>query len=158
MQTQICIVSLIRIKLNSYTISKMKINTDLTTLSSLECTMIKLQINTISLRITKMTIITTVILNRKITEWTTSLMRTELSQRFTKNLLHTVTVETEQNQIFDLNLILVSFCLSGNFLMQSQFCRMRQNRTVSLSLYYSHITVSRKESNCQSHHIISKTL
>ena len=87
MKTQICTVSLIRTELNHSTISEMKKSTDLTTLSKSECTIMKLQINTINLRTTRITTTITVNSNRKMTEWTTSLMRTELSMRYIKNLL-----------------------------------------------------------------------
>ena len=67
-QTQICIVSLIRIELNSHIISEIKADTDLTTLSSLRYTMMKLQINMISLKTLKTTIITMISLSKKMTK------------------------------------------------------------------------------------------
>ena len=85
-QTQISIVSLIRIELNSHTISEIKVNTDLTTLSSLEYIMTMLWINMISLRTTKMTIIAMISFSRKTVEWTTSLMRIESSLKLTRSL------------------------------------------------------------------------
>ena len=83
-KTQICIVSLIRIELNSHTISETKVNTDLITLSSLRYTMTRLQISTISLRTTKMTTITMTNLNKKMVEQITSLMRIMPSLKLTK--------------------------------------------------------------------------
>ena len=85
-QIQIYIISLIKIELNSYTISEMKMHTDLTTHSSLECTMIKLQISMISLTTTKMTTIATVSFSKKMIEQTTSLMRIRLSLKSIKKL------------------------------------------------------------------------
>ena len=85
-KTQISIVSLIRIELNSHTISETKTYTGLTTLSSLGYTTVKLQINMTSLRTMKMTIITVISLSKKMTEWTTPLMRIELSLKSTNSL------------------------------------------------------------------------
>ena len=90
---QIHIVSFIRIKLNSHTISETKADTNLTTLSSLKYITI-LWISTISLRTTKTTIIATVNFSRKMTEQITSLTRTELSLKLMKKLQKSMRMST----------------------------------------------------------------
>ena len=94
MQTQICIVSLIRIDLVNSTINKVKEDTGLTILSSLRCTMIRLQISMTCSMTMKMTTIATVSVSRKMIEQTTSLTRTELSLKPIKKLQKSVRMLT----------------------------------------------------------------